>query len=372
MPEPTVKQHPNGRWYIHWTDGRRSKRISTGATTLRAARKALAEWLALDRDGLEHDRPLRTCAQVWEIYDRRTAPGRAASWERLKTVFGGLAVADVTDADVEAYVAKFRARDFAQGTVWQDVNYLIASWHAAVKARRLLVTALPRVKRPEKPQPRQRWMTAEEIATIQHVAATSVDEEGRLTRGARFALLALHTGARKHAIETLRWEQVDWRSGGAVIDYQAGMISRRQKRRAVVPVSKTLLPLLQRMHAERRTAFVLDHSGDIDRHLRGLLETAGVAGVTAHTFRHTAATHMVRSGVPIALAANVLGNTAAVVEKTYAKHIPAWLQSAVDSIAGVGADGAQRANLGVENDLQRPTPTRTAPIEARQETAENL
>lgn len=358
---PTVKQHANGRWYIHWTDGRRSKRVSTGATSLRAARAALAEWLKLDR-GEAHAAVVQTCADAWECYGRKDLPSRKAAWRRLGPAFGTRRVHDVMDADIEEYSRKQRAAGYSVGTIWQDVNLLIASWHAAVKARKLPASAVPRITRPEKPRPRERWLTEQEIEAVLTAASSDLDEDGRLSRGARFVWLALQTGARLQAILHLRWEHVIWNGSAALIDYQAGMISRRQKRRAVVPASARLLPILRRMQAERRTEYVLDRPTDITLQLRRVLRAAGVQGVSAHTFRHTAATYMTRAGVPIALGSKVLGNTAAVYEGVYAKHAPQWLQAAVDAIPGVRADGAQRAKLGTENGLHRPDTAPTGPI----------
>lgn len=343
VSDPYVKQHPNGRYYIHWTDGRRSKRISTSATTLRGARAALAQWLALEQDQAAKA-VVRTCGDAWPYYSFRDHTTRKAAWrERLEPFFGGTKIAEITDQDIEGYVRKHRPK-YAQGTLWQDINYLVASWHAAEKAKRLPSSEIPKVKRPDAPRPRERWLRDDEITALLTAADQDLDAHGRLSRGARFIYLALETTARRRAIEGCRWSHVDFSDGGAIlIDYTAGAVRAGQKRRAVVPVSARLRPILMRMHAERTSDFLLDRPTYITRDVDRIVKKAGLGkDVTPHTFRHTAATHMVRRGVPLALAAKVLGNTAQVVEQTYAKHIPDWLQGAVDAISGSGADGALR------------------------------
>jgi integrase len=53
--------------------------------------------------------------------------------------------------------------------------------------------------------------------------------------------------------------------------------------------------------------------------------------------RHTAATHMLRNGVPIWQVARVLGNTAGMVEKMYGHHVRDGLKNAVEMISGGSA-----------------------------------
>jgi integrase len=109
---------------------------------------------------------------------------------------------------------------------------------------------------------------------------------------------------------------------------------RTKKRRAVVPISQALWPVLQRMHKERVNDLVLDTESEVGRLLERIAQRAGIADVTPHVLRHTAATHMARRGVPLYFVAKVLGDTIATVERIYAKHAPEDLRGAVDQISG--------------------------------------
>nr|WP_129545748.1 hypothetical protein [Methylorubrum zatmanii] len=54
MNFPHLERHRNGMYYIHWTDGRRSKRESTKTDERRTALIALAHWILeryADNDG---------------------------------------------------------------------------------------------------------------------------------------------------------------------------------------------------------------------------------------------------------------------------------------------------------------------------------
>lgn len=61
---------------------------------------------------------------------------------------------------------------------------------------------------------------------------------------------------------------------------------------------------------------------------------AGIEDCTPHTIRHTAASHMVERGVPLAQVARMLGDSEAMVERVYGKHSPDYLRCAADALAG--------------------------------------
>jgi integrase len=153
-----------------------------------------------------------------------------------------------------------------------------------------------------------------------------------MTRGERFLWLGLETGARSEAIRQLTWDRVDWET--KTIDFNVPGRKRTKKRRAVVPISQALMPVLKRMYEQRNSDLVLDTESELARLINRIADRAGIAGVTPHVLRHTAATHMARRGVPLWIVAKVLGDTIATVERIYAKHAPEDLRGAVDQISG--------------------------------------
>ena len=154
--------------------------------------------------------------------------------------------------------------------------------------------------------------------------------------------MALETAGRKQALLDLTWDRVDFETG--VIHLALPGLKQTKKRRASVPISAALRPVLERAYAEREGDLVLDHGGDVWAAVQSVVRRAGLApaaaraakatGISPHVFRHTAATHMARRGVPLWLIAKVLGNSLAVVERSYAKHAPDDLRGAVDVISG--------------------------------------
>ena len=232
----------------------------------------------------------------------------------------------------------------APGTIRRELVSMRAmmNWHASRERgkKRLLESAdVPRFKLPADSEPRDRWLTSSEVARL----FGSFDPEGRMSRAERFLWLALETAARKQAILELTWDRVDFETG--MIHYAKPGARKTKKRRVSVPISNKLRPVLERMRAERKSDLVLDNSADIWDAVQAVVVRAGLAkarvgkkgtGISPHTFRHTAATHMARRGVPLYVIAGVLGNTLAMVERVYAKHQPGALRNAVNLISGEG------------------------------------
>jgi integrase len=202
---------------------------------------------------------------------------------------------------------------------------------------------VPDFDMPAESKPRDRWLTPDETNRIFAAAAEMRGEDGKLTRIERFLWLALQTAARRQAIVELTWDRVDFEVG--MIHYQAPGQRETKKRRASVPISKALRPILERAYEERTSDIVIGPGGDVWNGVnrvviraglgkRGPLGTIVSTGISPHTMRHTAATHMARRGVPLWVVANVLGNTMAMVERVYAKHVPGAMAAAVNMISG--------------------------------------
>lgn len=358
MPSPPklVRDRDTGIYFIRWTEpgprGRRgrSKRQSTRTSDVAKATTFFAEWLKLEQSSPMPGEKF-TVADLWSIYDKKHVQVNVIdgaridnAWKNLAPHFGALAVSGITDDIVSAYTAKRASGAIGEpangGTVRLELSYLIAclNWCSHKKRKPPLVdrAAVPHIELPPASEPRDRWLTTDEIQRLL-AAAAEMRQGERLSRIERFLWLALETAARKTAIYTLPWSRVDFETG--VIDYNEPGRARTKKRRAVVPISKALLPVLQRAYAERGADdLVMTTPTDIADALDRVAVRAGVPDVSPHVLRHTAATHMARRRVPLWLVAKVLGNTLAMTERVYAKHCPEDLREAVNTISG-GAEG---------------------------------
>lgn len=359
MPSPPKleRDRKTGVYYIHWTEpGKygqrgRSKRQSARTTSVDTAKVFFSEWLRHERSAPPLGE-MFTVADLWDVYDKKHLQVNVLDtdriggvWERnLKPHFGALTLSEITDDKVSDFIAK-RAKGAlgmpaVPGTIRTELSFLIAclNWCSDKKRKPPLIerAAVPHIEMPPPSEPRDRWLTSDELQRLT-AAAAEMRQGERLSRTERFLWLALETAARKTAIYTLPWSRVDFETG--VIDYNEPGRKRTKKRRSVVPISKTLRPILERAYAERGDdELVMTTPTDIAENLHRVAARAGVPDVTPHVLRHTAATHMARRHVPLWLVAKILGNTLTMTERVYAKHCPEDLRQAVDTISG-GFDG---------------------------------
>jgi integrase len=179
---------------------------------------------------------------------------------------------------------------------------------------------------PTEPPPRDRWLTADEIQALTAAAAGRRDPSGRMSRVERFLWIGLETGSRRKSIQGLSWARVDLDQG--FIDFRTPGKTQTKKRQVPVPISDRLKPIMRRAWEERKNdLWVLDHPGDCYESFVRLVTAVGLKDVTPHTLRHTCATHMARSGAPIWVIAQVLGDDPATVAKNYLHHDPSHLSS---------------------------------------------
>ncbi len=334
MPDRPRLTRVAGRDAWHVYDNRR--RISTGQTSRAAAEAFLNDYI---RDQAQ---PARSDVTIALILDRylatrrdKAVPGLARlEWAHkpLRRFWGERPPEAVTEAECLSY-ARRRAKD-ASGphakpaglaTIRTELQALRAALRWAADAGRLIAAA-PAVPLPPRPPARERWLEREEAARL--VAAC------RAPHVRLFVLLALHTGARKGAILDLTWDRVDLDRG--LIDLRTPGRTQTRKRRVPVPINATLAEALRIAKVAAVSEWVIEYSGgrvaDVKHGFARAAAAAGLAQTTPHTLRHTAATWMVQSGVPLWDVAGMLGNTVAMVEEVYGHHSSSHLRRAADAL----------------------------------------
>lgn len=332
MSEPKLQKAQNGIWYAVWSANRRSRRKSMGTKDVTVARTRFANWLL--KDGPNASLPSGQSYRIrelWTVYrDRhveRTASPETAffSWMALEPHFGDLLVEDVSAA-VPAYV-EHRLDAVQPATIRRELTALRAclNWCADGRKRKPLIERAPFFDMPDQSPPCDRWLTQDEIARL---LAAAED----MPRAKLFLHLALETAGRKAAILGLTWDRVDFDT--KVIHLQDPQMPATKKRRASVPISAALLPVLVEAYARRDNELVMGSQAEVYHAVVRIAKRAGIEGVTPHVLRHTAATHMARRGVSLWIVAKVLGNSLRTVEAVYAKHSPEDLRVAVDMISG--------------------------------------
>lgn len=358
MSIPELKPGENGFYYVHWTEGRRSKRVSTRTKDMDAAKAFYGQWLLMEKSAPAGGAEF-TVSDLWVVYKAKHIDVKVASketletaWKNLDASFGRLHMSEITQDVVDNYVEKRGlgkiGRPSKPSTARRELSALLAclNWCAAPKRKLIAPALVPQFDLPAAGEPRERWLRAEEVERL--LAAAAVLRRGvKLSRGERFLWLALETAARKQAILELTWDRVDFQTN--VIHYNVPGRVKTKKRRASVPISKALRPILEQAFKERVNDLVMSNQGSVWSTVQLIAIEAGfggkrpallrsekpkATGVSPHVLRHTAATHMARNGVPLWTIAGILGNTMTMVEKVYSHHCPDGLRSGIEQISG--------------------------------------
>lgn len=327
-------------WYIVWYEAGRERLRSTRTADGGQAETQLSLFLGerQRKAGADEPRDPRevSIAEVLNLYGTEHAPTCADparigyALAALLPYWGQKTVADITKTTCRLYGEK---RGRAPGTIRRELGTLTAALNFAASEKLFDRKAVPFVALPAKPEGKDRWLTRSEAARLLNAARTG-RADVRLYLPL-FILLGLYTGARKTALLTLRWPQVDLEGGR--IDFRKGS-RRTTKGRAHIPIPARLLTFL-RLAWKRRMSdvgFVIHDKGrpikDIGegRHgsFGGAVARAGLEDVTPHTLRHTRGTWHAQAGVDLWAIANWLGQTYATTVESYAHAHPDFMDDA--------------------------------------------
>jgi integrase len=268
------------------------------------------------------DRPsfstLRAALRIWMRYCQRhdivyvselnhDAQERFVSWRRRELIQSGKAGSN--------------------GTINRDFYLLKGALRLAW--RRGQLSHVPYVLSLPAPPPRDQFLTAEEA---QRLLAACDEVYVR-----RFVLLALHTLQRPKAIFDLRVEQVDLAQ--LRINFLPTGKLQTNKRRPMVPITPTLRDELALAVSESRSGYIVEKNGlplqSMRKAFARAAKRAGLPGITPYVLRHTGATLLAASGVPMHQIASMLGHTTQRMTEVYAKRRPEFLKEAVSTLDGL-------------------------------------
>jgi integrase len=310
----------NGRFVVTWTDeaGTR-RRYRLAADTLRDAERE-----AIDRIRKETlPAAAATVADLWRAYidhltGRPTAATMGYTGKAVLPHFGALRPDQITVAHCRAYAKARKAAGIATGSVWTELGHLRSclTWSAKVR----IIPAAPYIERPPKPAPKDRYLTLPEIDRL---LAADAEPHIRLA-----ILLMLGTAGRVGAILDLTWDRVDFALGQINLRLDG---TGPRKGRAVVPMNGMLRAALTTAHEAAMSDHVVEWAGgrvqSIRKGFMRAVASAGLADVSPHVLRHTAAVHLAAAGVPMNRIAQLLGHSStAVTERVYARFAPDHLR----------------------------------------------
>jgi integrase len=199
-----------------------------------------------------------------------------------------------------------------------------------------------------------------------------------LTPRTRFICLGLDAGARAEAICDLTWDRVGrgkgCRANVDMLEFQLPGAIETKKRRATVPISERLAPVLEQARAQAWDEALAQAGGSVAKAEKVLMgmkvvgisaaslcsswrdwppvmkpsrsgtgkgkalrrsRTGKFAHITPHILRHTFGTLRAQAGFSVFKLAALMGDTVATIEKNYLKHAPHLYADAVNLPARV-------------------------------------
>jgi integrase len=355
MPRPAkgarlIKYRHREQFYIADT-GRAP--FSTGCTSRSEAEKALAAYIATKgREGAANEPGNVTCDEVLAIYAEEHAP-TTADPERighaivaLLPFWGPLKLSHIRAETCRRY-GRTRKRAIAwdengeptefkpisDGSVRRELGTLQAAINYA--HREGFITSAPVVTLPDKPAPKERWLTRAEAAKLLWAAYRNP----KAKHLARFILIGLYTGTRKEATLRMSFEPNTlggWFDLEGRVMYREGQQERRtKKRKGKAPIPRQLLGHLRRWRANG-AVWAVEYDGarvgSIKRAWSTAVREAGIEHCTPHTLKHTAITWTMQNGAEIWQAAGYFSTSPETIERVYGHHSPSYQASALRAI----------------------------------------
>ena len=355
-----------GAFYIHWSEHGATRQRSTGTADSGEAETALAAFIQ-DRQSSKRSGPRDpgefSVSEALTLYGEEHAPTKADplriayAIQALVPYWSGMMVSDITQGTCKGYV---RHRNKQPGTVRRELAALQAAVNYSKDEGK--ITWAPTVHLPTKPEGKDRWLTRSEAAALLNAARTGHSTTRNYLP--LFIMIGLYCGARKGAILSLRWPQVDLEAGR--INFNEAGRERTSKGRAHLPIPRRLRFFLKKAK-ERGTdlGYVLHRDGariaNIKRAFNAACVEAGLAeirtitkvvdgekiqvpvldnktgepvykhAVTPHVLRHTCGTWLAQAAVPLDKIGGWLGHTDSRTTRLYAHHHPAYMNEALDA-----------------------------------------
>lgn len=307
-----------GWWYVVFRDGRgKPKRVSLRTQNKDEADRQLANF--------QRGPSGETVKEIFAVYQADKANSGASeriemAWKALAPHFGQYRPDQVDRARCRAYTERRITQGKRPGTIRKELGTL----RAALRYNNKNTPAI--IEMPEDSKPREVWLTKPEFNKL-HEAVKS-------THVKLFLTLARHTAARKEAILSLEWDQIDINPENPQINFGANV---GNKGRAIVPINGTLMIALEEARKGRTTDYVIEYGGDRVKSIRKGFDTAkvkaGLPHITPHDVRRSAARWMVERGVSMEEVSQYLGHsTTEVTRRVYARFSPGYLAKAAEAL----------------------------------------
>jgi integrase len=336
-----------GRWSVQWTEpecadgtGRKiTRRESLGTADQVEATRALIAFAdkraRLSNEPAELVTVQMIATRYYENHAIKLASAEAAYHHARHIIngLGGLALSGLTIDRQERFVVDLQERGLSNSYISRILSDLRAGIRRACK-RQEIDRLVHVIDVPHGPG-RDRVLDTAELGRLWALAAAEPHYVSM------FLLLALGTGARPGTVLDLTRDQVNLDRG--FIDLNPPRRTRTAKGRPIVPLAPVLRPWIATVASGHLVQLDGRPLADIKSAWRRLRDKAGLGDeVIPYTIRHTVATHLHATGVPIEQIAAFLGHSTG--RRTTEKYLhirPEHLGAARDAVQGLISETAR-------------------------------
>ena len=381
---------PSGRktFLVQYRAKGRTRRVKIGvygsltADEARQQAKRVLGEVAHGEDPAEDIATDRKAPTVANICDRfveehamiRCKPSTANEYRRLlnreiKPKFGTRRITDIMRPDISRLHYEMRDRPYQANrllTVLSKMFNMCELWGLRPDGSNPC-----RLVSKYREQPRERFLSPEEIGTVGEVL-NQVEAEGSETKAACDAIrLLILTGCRLGEIQTLKWDYVQ-------PPYFLLPDSKTGARR--IPISVDVQAVLDSVERVPENPYVLvgknegQYLADIRHPWGRIRKRAGIGPVRIHDLRHTYASNALANGIPLEVVGKLLGHTQYQTTMRYAHLADGHLHEAAAQVSkGIGSALSKGTPKASPAPLPKDAPSiEPTPASAIVETKENV
>jgi integrase len=250
----------------------------------------------------------------------------------LMPFFGKLDIDEIAAYHIEQFKAQCLKDGAARKTINNRLAVLSKCLNTAYEWLRLSGTP-PKIRWLKCPPPRTDHLSADECTLLLSHASGVLSE---------MILTALRTGLRQGELRGLQWSSINWESRTLAVrhslcDRTKQLESPKNNRERIIPLDVDVYELLHRRKKAQGYVFV-DAGGQpfaghrVIRRLRTIRKRAKLRNFSWHTLRHTFASHLAATGVPLHIVQALLGHSTITMTMRYAHVAPSTLRFAIDML----------------------------------------
>lgn len=319
-------------WYVDFYANGKRVQESTGSKNKREAEKIHALRISEVERGV-YARPIKISFPDFGKRYMDHAKSHKRSWlrdeqmlKRLEGFFGEAQLSDITPVRVEAY-QQARVREVCPATVNRETALLKHMLNLAERWE---------LKQGSNPVRFIKFLPED---NLQFQTLSERDEKALIAYCPPYLqdmiVFAINTGLRCGDIFDLQWEEVDFEGRRLKI------VMQKSRKPLGIPLNDSACGILEAWHGMKKGPYVFynhmtgDRFRDLKAGLKLACKQAGLKDVTWHTFRHTFASRLIRSGTDIVTVKELLGHSTIVVTMRYAHTND---EAKIKAVKGIGGD----------------------------------